>query len=374
MKESTKEKIIKSALVLFSENYYHDVSVLEICKHANVSNGIFYNYFNTKEEVFLVLLEETINRIAEYFKGIKGRSVEERLKSFIDINLELTKNEFRLIKVYREGQYEFIDYEKKIKKTYKKALEFVYGRKLNKYEFFFLISGLRFINTYYIPRNLNCDSNFVVRVLMYGIGQELRLNINDLDDFSFYLRVPYNSSNVRCAFLNTGLDILSTTSFSNFRVQDLMKKLSLSIGTFYNHFKDKNEFLKILLLRIRKQLFYYLKDNYIVENSFMDNYLLFLYLLFEYYKEAPYKYTLLREFEFIYPHLYNRFIDEDINFYVQVLLHDLLLTKEKKNLLASLLLGYNHYMGIEFFYLKNFNDKKEFFNHLMNFLENGIRE
>lgn len=67
---------------------------------------------------------------------------------------------------------------------------------------------------------------------MYGIGQELRLNINDLDDFSFYLRVPYNSSNVRCAFLNTGLDILSTTSFSNFRVQDLMKKLSLSIGTF----------------------------------------------------------------------------------------------------------------------------------------------
>ena len=47
-KLNVKDKIIKSAIELFSKNWYETVSVAEICRHAELSNGVFYNYFNFK--------------------------------------------------------------------------------------------------------------------------------------------------------------------------------------------------------------------------------------------------------------------------------------------------------------------------------------
>lgn len=53
MKERVPKKIIKSTLVLFSENYYHDVSVLEICNMQNISSiGIFIIILILKRSIF----------------------------------------------------------------------------------------------------------------------------------------------------------------------------------------------------------------------------------------------------------------------------------------------------------------------------------
>ncbi|KID49635.1 hypothetical protein [Fusobacterium necrophorum] len=87
--------------------------------------------------MFCFLLQETSVRINAYFQNIEGNSIFERLTSFIKINLSLTKEEFPLIKVYREGQYKFLEYEKNLKLVYHEALEKVYQRPLDKYEHFF---------------------------------------------------------------------------------------------------------------------------------------------------------------------------------------------------------------------------------------------
>lgn len=374
MKKGKKDKIIEAAIKLFSQKNYEAISVVEICKTAEVSNGIFYTYFKDKTDLFCFLLQETANRIQDYFKYIEGNTVFERLKSFIDINITLTKEQFALIKVYREGQYKFLEYEKNLKIVYHEALERIYQRSLNKYEHFFLMSGIRHINVFYASRQLHVDSAFVSKILMYGLSESLKLTIPELEDSSFYLRVPFNSSNTRCSFLNSGLDILQTKPFSSFRVQDLVEKANLSTGTFYNYFSDKEEFLKIILFRIRKQIFHFLKDNYRPERPILDNYLVFLYLLFEYYKDSPFKYSLMREIELIYPTVYSQFVEEDVTFYVKDLLSNLFLSFQKKQLLAVLLLGYCHYMGIDFFYTHNFSERNKFLDSLLFFLQNGIEE
>ncbi|KID49637.1 hypothetical protein C095_05670 [Fusobacterium necrophorum subsp. funduliforme B35] len=106
----------------------------------------------------------------------------------------------------------------------------------------------------------------------------------------------------------------------------------------------------------------------------MDNYLTFLYLLFEYYKDSPFKYSLIRELELIYPKVYSQFVEEDIHFYIKNLLGDLFLNFQKKQLIAVLLLGYSHYMGIDFFYTGNFTKRDLFLKNLLFYLQNGIEE
>lgn len=48
---ATKHKIFATALSLFSERPYEDVSVADICKAAEISVGAFYHHYKTKDEV-----------------------------------------------------------------------------------------------------------------------------------------------------------------------------------------------------------------------------------------------------------------------------------------------------------------------------------
>lgn len=51
--EETKKRIYKSALQLFKEKDFEDVTIALICKNAGVSTGHFYNYFESKEALLL---------------------------------------------------------------------------------------------------------------------------------------------------------------------------------------------------------------------------------------------------------------------------------------------------------------------------------
>ena len=75
MKKGKKKKIIDSAIQLFSQKNYEAVSIVEICRNAEVSNGIFYTYFKDKTDLFCFLLQETSVRINAYFQNIEGNNV-----------------------------------------------------------------------------------------------------------------------------------------------------------------------------------------------------------------------------------------------------------------------------------------------------------
>lgn len=57
-KLSSRDKLLESAATLFLDKGYEAVSVNDICKHAEVSKGSFYHYFETKQVLFLILMED----------------------------------------------------------------------------------------------------------------------------------------------------------------------------------------------------------------------------------------------------------------------------------------------------------------------------
>ena len=57
MKLSSAEKIMESALLLFSEQGYNETSINEIAKNAKVSEATLFRLFNSKHELYITTLE-----------------------------------------------------------------------------------------------------------------------------------------------------------------------------------------------------------------------------------------------------------------------------------------------------------------------------
>lgn len=93
-----KEKIIKAAVKLFTKNGYHRTSTSDIASAANVSKGLMYNYFDSKEALLLAIMEhaskdmfavaETMDQPHSYIDTLRafidefGRSLKKNKKFF----------------------------------------------------------------------------------------------------------------------------------------------------------------------------------------------------------------------------------------------------------------------------------------------------
>jgi AcrR family transcriptional regulator len=58
--EQTLERIVNAALALFGQYGYERTTISAIVEHAGYSKGAFYNHFNSKEELFVHLLERRV--------------------------------------------------------------------------------------------------------------------------------------------------------------------------------------------------------------------------------------------------------------------------------------------------------------------------
>lgn len=91
----SKEKILESALDLFSQKGYDGVGVDMIAENAGLKGPSIYKHFKSKEE----LLEVLIKRIDEYYNTNFGVEVKEgELPSSVDelVELSMKKIEFTL--------------------------------------------------------------------------------------------------------------------------------------------------------------------------------------------------------------------------------------------------------------------------------------
>lgn len=57
-----RAEILQTALRLFSEKGYHNVSMHDIAKEAEFGMGTLYKYFNNKEELYKALINEAAEK------------------------------------------------------------------------------------------------------------------------------------------------------------------------------------------------------------------------------------------------------------------------------------------------------------------------
>ncbi len=79
-----REEFINAAQKLFQENGVVQTTVNAIVKEANVAKGLFYYYFNSKDDVIEAVSQKYSQQLRETLSQMASGTYEKRLNDFID--------------------------------------------------------------------------------------------------------------------------------------------------------------------------------------------------------------------------------------------------------------------------------------------------
>lgn len=90
LKYSKQKELLHSAMVLFAENDYDDLSVRSLSKEMGITTGAFYRYFGSKEEFYIFMSDYTL----EQFWIIQKRYMAE-LGRYVDVQEVLERDQLQ---------------------------------------------------------------------------------------------------------------------------------------------------------------------------------------------------------------------------------------------------------------------------------------
>ncbi len=119
IRDKSINKILNSALNLFSINGYSNTSMNEIAKHAKISKGLIYNYFSSKEELLSRVVKHGMQSLFSEEEFISLFAIPDPKERFIGIMeatyiITITKSEFLRIYMslmFQPGIIELIEEE-----------------------------------------------------------------------------------------------------------------------------------------------------------------------------------------------------------------------------------------------------------------------
>ena len=96
----TRELLVDVARKLFAKNGFENTSMNDIAVEANRGRRTLYTYFNSKEEIYLAVIQTELERLFERMEEVarKNISPEEKILQLIFAHLDVMKEA-----VYRNG-------------------------------------------------------------------------------------------------------------------------------------------------------------------------------------------------------------------------------------------------------------------------------
>ena len=88
IREEKKDLILRTALKVFAKEGYHASSVNKIANKANISKGLVYNYFESKEDLLRNIMTNIMDRYMEKYPPIDSIPNDSHIEYFIDQSFE----------------------------------------------------------------------------------------------------------------------------------------------------------------------------------------------------------------------------------------------------------------------------------------------
>ena len=84
MRESRRKQIMDAALELFAQEGYANCSIAQLARHADISKGLMYNYFESKEALLIAIIEEGMQDVMALIDpNMDGSLDPEEVEGFI---------------------------------------------------------------------------------------------------------------------------------------------------------------------------------------------------------------------------------------------------------------------------------------------------
>ncbi len=375
--DNSLDKIVRSSIDLFSKKWYSSVSVAEICRKSKISNGLFYHYFNNKEELIKLILNRTVNQIDDLLKEVSGETIQEKLSKLIKSLHDYTNTNKKLILVFREGQYRYFEYERKLVEIYKNTLRRIIKKDTNLSLYLFIFGGLRFS----LIRNSIYNSNISIEALEDIILNGIFSNC-DFDDSKIFrtIKIP----DYKFAFkskdkiLEEGKKLFGQYNFDEVNISKIMEKSNLATGTFYKYFKSKEIFFEFLVEISGKQIRHFISENLTDDLNRLEKEIRGIFLFINYLNIDRNCYNIVREAEFVNKKKAIEYYHAFVKGY-QKYQKDWLNPKKVNSIpyysetVIEFLLGISHYFGIEYIFTDEKIDLPDILKELAIFLKEGIR-
>lgn len=134
MREDRKAGILDAAAKLFSERGYHTTSITHVIEQAGISRGTFYLYFDSKETLFLELMDRFIHQILDVVEVVDPegpqpeRRIAENLRRVVDVVFD---NRHLTLLVFRQSLGVNDEVDTKLRHLYDFLQEMVQGALVN---------------------------------------------------------------------------------------------------------------------------------------------------------------------------------------------------------------------------------------------------
>jgi len=116
--------ILNAALIVFSENGYHSASISKIAKTAEISKGLIYNYFESKEALLNEIILSGLAKLTGFFNpNNDGFLTEDEFDLFLNSLTKIIKENISYWKLY----YSVILQHSVLELLKEKIMEFTQG-------------------------------------------------------------------------------------------------------------------------------------------------------------------------------------------------------------------------------------------------------
>ncbi len=355
-KISSFYNIIESSIKLFSKKWYSSVSIAEICRKTKISNGLFYHYFSNKDELIKTILDKTVEEINNLLSDIKGNDIGQKIYNIIDSMLNYTNKNKDLILVFREGQYRYIEYERKLVQIYKNTLKKILNTEISLSLYLFVFGGIRFCSIRNALYGINISIDALKDIVLNGIFH--KMNFESTKIFAPIKLLNYNYAlKTKDKIIEAGKTLFGQNSYDEVNIHNIMESAGFASGTFYKHFKSKEAFFEMLVEISGKQIRHFITENLSNDLNRIERELRGIFLFLNYLNFDRNCYNIVRESEFVNKKKVVEYYNSFVNGYKKV--GTIGIDNEKilnipyyYDTTIEFLLGISHYFGIEYIFNK----------------------
>lgn len=272
--EQTVDALLHAATSAFSEHGFHRTSVAAICRHAQLANGTFYQYFPNKESIYLELvaassdellahLGESISRDAPiqaqlidalraYWQFIETRSERHQIMREAEfVRLDVSKTFYRRLAAFYRSLVEQGQEQGEVAAMDAEAL--AYG----------LIGLSEFIALRYLiwHREFSIDVvDTIGQLLRCGVDLTSELSSTGAEAASVAEGPASNGSDVppdettRTQILAAAEAEFGQNGFHAASVADIARRAGVAHGTVYTYFSSKEALFADVVREINRQL------------------------------------------------------------------------------------------------------------------------
>ncbi|MFA6508243.1 MAG: TetR/AcrR family transcriptional regulator [Treponemataceae bacterium] len=374
---TTAKKLEASAITLFARKWYSSVSVAEICRHAGLSNGIFYKYFQNKEILVRQILEDAIDGIAGTLEKVSGNTARERLACLMDRVVNFSADNPELITVFREGQYRFFEYERRLTDLYRKALGKAVGKNVGNSEYLFAIGGLRFASIRSALHGSRISKSALTSIICDGIFKGLDWSAEKVFNLTVTPSPISLDDETRERLLRAGKRLFGEKGYHTVNIHEVTDAAGLSVGAFYRYFESKDVFFAELIEHAGHQVRRFIHDNLSPGLNRLEREMQGIYLFGVFLTLDRWCYNIVREGEFVAPAKVREYYGAFVHGYQKsgaeamdskIVADDPLY----ESTAIEFMLGISHYYGIEIVFDDSPHNARSVVEGIGNYLLTGL--